>query len=366
MALQETPATFFLVLAFCLMCYGRPSETGGTPVSPATRRWAWFAGAGACAALAVTVKATAAIALPAFVVGVWAVDKAQRRAAVMAVCGGMAAVLAAYAVVWYAPHHHELARMGAYYARHQYLPHSAVSLWLNVRRGLVGDAGGAFRGVVPYLMAMALVPFGVGILAPWRKNRRSPTELAMVVWWVCGIVLCLLSSYAPSRYYVLFLPTLAGVSAIRLAQMTPKVRAAAVCLFAAMSCGWLSWTYLERTSNLIQAQEALAQALAFSPGSGFAPGCVIIGDFAPVVCLGTSFRAAPVQPGLSNDDHPVERLHASYVAVTRAPVWRNWWREHYPDLAAQGDETIVLKAGANREYTVDIYPAPVANPELGL
>ena len=61
----------------------------------------------------------------------------------------------------------------------------------------------------------------------------------------------------------------------------------------------------------------------------------MIGEFAPALCLDTNIRAAPVQPGLSNDDRPVERLHATYVCITRASVWEHWWQSRYPDSCSR-------------------------------
>jgi 4-amino-4-deoxy-L-arabinose transferase-like glycosyltransferase len=352
MALQETPATFFLVLAACLACYGWPSETGGTPMLPTARGWIWLAGAGACAAIAVTVKATAVIALPAFVIGALAVDRAQRRAAIGAVCGGMAIVFVVYAVVWYLPNHAELSRMGAYYASHQYRPHSAMSLWLNVRRGFVGDSGGALRGLAPYLLVNATVPFSLAVATILRIKRREPIELILYLWLLCGFIFCLLSSYAPSRYYVLFFPALAGLAAIHLSGIQKTDRSIITGVFLLSSWFWLVLGLVRAPTNRLDAASSMWGNLPM--------GSVVVGDFAPELCLNTKFKAAPVQPGLSNDDHPVERLHATHIAVTHAPVWENWWRRRYPTIITPKHKVLTVFVGDENDYEVWLYS--VAEP----
>ena len=80
----------------------------------------------------------------------------------------------------------------------------------------------------------------------------------------------------------------------------------------------------------------------------------MIGEFAPALCLDTSIRAAPVQPGLSNDDRPVERLRADYVAVTRAPIWEHWWQSRYPASSSRRiGRTLAL--GGSRHEVVSVY-----------
>jgi hypothetical protein len=271
-------------------------------------------------------------------------------------------VFATYGALWYAPHHAELSRMAAYYGSHQYRPHSLHSLWLNVRRGLVGDRGGALRGALPYLLAMVPVQVVLALVSVRRGERLGPVQAALWTWLAGGLAFCLVSSYAPSRYYVLFLPALAGIAACGLMRMPQRIHLVVVGLFLIVSGAWIGRAFIERTNNLVLAQTALVQATEAKldpPRVGdfpsLRPGSVIVGDFAPAFCLGTSFQAAPVQPGLSNDDRPVERLHAGYIAVTRAPVWENWWRGHYPGIIRPENIEMSVEVGANREYVVDIY-----------
>ena len=105
---------------------------------------------------------------------------------------------------------------------HQIQPHSWHSLGMNVRRGLIGGE----RGVVPFLLATLPVPC---LLAIWAlTRRRTPADRYLTLWLAGGLLFCLLSSYAPSRYYVLFLPPLAGLAARGLVELKRPVQAAAV------------------------------------------------------------------------------------------------------------------------------------------
>ena len=214
LALQETPTVFWLVLAFALWAYGV--------------KWA----SGAALAVAVVFKGLAIIALPAL----WIPTQAQAptlpkregeefaawRASLSSLAGrtpakqggGFLLALALYLAAWYGPHHADLSRMAAYYGAHQIQPHSAVSVWLNFRRGLIGGE----RGAVPYLLALMPVPCLITAWGTAKWRDWMPADRYLAVWLACGLVFCLLSSYAPSRYYVLFLPPLVGLAARGAAQ----------------------------------------------------------------------------------------------------------------------------------------------------
>jgi hypothetical protein len=84
-------------------------------------------------------------------------------------------------------------------------------------------------------------------------------------------------------------------------------------------------------------------------------GSIVVGEFAPALCLDTPFAAAPVQPGLSNDVQPAESLHATAVAVTRAPYWERWWQVHEPGVSHSSGRVATVTLGGPRYYTVDIY-----------
>ena len=63
------------------------------------------------------------------------------------------------------------------------------------------------HGVFPYLLATLPVPC---LLAGWGtrqwKNLDKRGSVSRMLWLAGSLLFCLLSSYAPSRYYVLFLP----------------------------------------------------------------------------------------------------------------------------------------------------------------
>ena len=329
LALQETPTVFWLVLAWALCVMGRKAQPGRTQTL-------LFALAGAAAAVAVVCKPLAALALPGLAVGVWRNGKAAGLA--------FAAVLSLYGLLWYAPHHVELARMGHYYRTHQFQPHALSSVWLNVRRGFVDPE----RGALPYLLRLLPAPC---LLIVSRLRRLDPV---FTVWFLGGLAFCLLSSYAPDRYYVLFLPALCGLAAVRAARLPRWGQGLALGLFVLSSGFWYVRAWDGRSWAHRDASRTLTQTLP--------AGSVVIGDMAPALCLDTRFRAAPVQPGLSNDDRPVERLGATHIAVTRAPDWQRWWRAHYPAIVQPGHLVVTLALHGRLHLVVDVYQVKERTP----
>ena len=316
LALQETPTVFWLTLGFALWTYGVK----------------WLPGA--AIAVAIVFKGLALIALPSLF---------ARRSALARENWGGGVLLFLYLALWYAPHHAELARMATFYRVHQMQPQSLMSLWLNLRRGLIGGE----RGVVPFLLALLPVPCLLAVWKFWQRHTWTDADKYLFIWLACGLLFCLLSSYAPSRYYVLFLPPLAGLAARGLADWKRPVRIAAAALFLVTSGVWYGLAWTGRTDTRREASGELARLLP--------PGSVVIGEFAPALCLDTPFAAAPVQPGLSNDDHPVERLHAAAVVVTRTPFWQNWWSARYPGIIQPSHKIATLTLGGSRRYMEDVY-----------
>ncbi len=325
LALQETPCALCLTLAFALWALGQANE----------RPARWCVMAGLCLALAASVKMLALLAAPAFVL-------TGSRTARGAALAGLTIGLALYAALWYAPHAPELSRMMTYYRVHQMQPHSLMGVLWNVRRGCVGDRMGWLRGIVPCLWVTVPMPCILGL----RGLRRplEPTRVLLSLWLAFGVFFCLLSSYAPSRYYVLFLPALAGLAGMGMVCLTVRAQRAAACVFLLTSAFWYGQSWQARTWTLAQGSRALAQALP--------PGSVVAGDMAPALCLGTPLRAAPVQVGLSNCERPIERLRADYLAVTRAPVYENWWRARYPQIVQPPRRVATITL---RERLVDVY-----------
>ena len=352
LALQETPTVFWLVLSFTLWAYGRAGEDP-------QRRALLLGLAGASFGIALTVKALAIMALPAFVwawilpspfprLGYWGKGEGGEPQRAGRGLLGFGLVLAVYAMFWYAPHHAELTRMGAYYRAHQYQPHSGRTVWLNIRRGVIGGE----RGVFPYLLAFLPIPV---LLAGWGMARRSDAVTKVLLCWLLGdLAFCLLSTYAPDRYYVLFLPALAGLAACGAARLGRPWQLASVALFLT-TCGiWYGLAWTGRTYDRRDTAQRLTHLLP--------PGSILVGNDAPALCLDTAFAAAPVQPGLSNDDHPVERLHANFVLVTRAPSWQEWWHSHYPNIVQPSHRVTTISQGGFRHYVVDIYAVGPKGP----
>ena len=57
---------------------------------------------------------------------------------------------------------------------------------------------------------------------------------------------------------------------------------------------------------------------------------------APGLSLDNSFRAIHVQPGLANDDKPVERFAGSprYIVILDGRWKERYWLQNYPELVA--------------------------------
>jgi len=330
-ALQETPTVFWLVLAFTLWTFAATQNE--------RRKALFYALAGSSVGAAVIFKSLAGLAIPVLFAGV---EKKAHKALLSA--GAFLLVLAFYVGLWYIPHHAELSRMTTYYRVHQIQPHSLVGLWLNIRRGLVKGE----LGVVPYLLATLPVPC---LLAGWgvlRRREWSSADRFLAYWLAGGLLFCLLSSYAPSRYYVLFLPALMGLAARQLGVLKRPGQIAAVCVFLVTSMLWLGAAWFERSFAQSEARKELTRILPIRS--------VVIGDFAPTLCLGTPFASTTVQPGLANDDHPVERLKATHVLVVRnAANWQTWWRGHYPDVMQPSHKLTSFEFGGSRHFIVDLY-----------
>jgi len=357
LALQETPTVFWLVLAFTLWAYG-------------ARRPTLYALAGLSVGAAAVFKGLALLAVPALVVGEPAPPQAAsppetggaRVLGKMAdltslssrfgrtpseagrwVLSGLLLGLALYVALWYLPHHAELARMATFYRVHQMQPRSWSGLGLNVRRAFIGGE----RGLFPYLLALLPVPCALAGWGLWKRAGWDGAGRFFALWLACGLLFCLLSSYAPSRYYVLFLPALAGLAARGLMQMRRPIQALAIAVFLLTGAAWYGAAWSGRSYARRDAGRELARLLP--------TGSIVIGEFAPTLCLDTPFAAAPVQPGLSNDERPVERLKATHVAVTRVAIWQNWWRTRYPDVIQPSHLIATFDLGGARHYRVDVY-----------
>ncbi len=329
LALQETPTVFWLTASFALWAMG---------VQTPRRRL--LALAGAAAGMAFLCKALAIVFFPALC---WGFLRSGRGGWMAA--GGLALVLICYGVFWYVPHHAELARMGDYYRRHQFLPHSIRSLWLNIRRAGVGNRAGVLRGAAPYLLLFVPVPCVLAISRLRGFASKSLGEQVLWMWLAGGVLFCCVSSYAPDRYYVLFLPAACGLAGVAFAALGPVRQRVFGLTACVVNVFWLGTAWHGRTWTARDNARVLSRLL---PARS-----VVIGDMAPAACLGTTLDAVPVQAGLSNDRRPVETLGADYLAVTRAPVYTQWWRTRYPQVVQPRRRMVSLAVGTR--WIVDVY-----------
>ncbi|MDR3708636.1 MAG: glycosyltransferase family 39 protein [Capsulimonadaceae bacterium] len=307
LALMETPVVCCLAAAFaCLAIRG----AGG--------RLVWVFAAGLLLALAVAIKPLALLILPAFAV----YAGAGRTKDLGVLAGGLAVFGGAYWIVAVAPHVAALVRMNGYYAHHQYLPHSAAGVARNIKRALwTGRQDGLLRTMLS-LWPMGTALGGLGIVSACK--RRQPADLLLLCWLLVPAGFWVVTSYTPSRYYVLIMPALAGLAGVRLARAS-RLQMAILLTVAVLIDGVTLGTNLARP---IYGERTAARAL-----SGVVePGSVIAGQFAPQLAWGTTLEAVYVQPGLANDDRPVERSRASYVLVTDSAYWNRYWDHAYPGL----------------------------------
>ena len=355
LALQETPALFWIVLALWLIG-PLTRNNGGTgqnsPPAPnsggAGLRDFGVALAGACIIAAYATKSLSMIAAPAVAVAVWSplLSKERVRVRFLAFAIGLAVAGAGLiAVTW--PHHAEIARMSRYYLGHQILPHTATSLWLNIRRGFVDPQ----KGVLPYLLATMPVSMILAAIA-FRRSRPVEIDPVPVIWLACGLAFCLLSRYAPSRYYVLLMPALCWLAAIGWCGLPrPRLRQLALAAAVVVSLCWIGWSWGHRSSSLLLANTDLDNRVR--------PTGLVLGEFAPEVFDGMDVPTVPLQPGLSNDDHPIERLRPEYITVCRSPYWRGWWQARYPWLIDGRHRVGTVQLGGHGQYIVDIYKVNV-------
>jgi 4-amino-4-deoxy-L-arabinose transferase-like glycosyltransferase len=330
LALIETPEVFFITLAFFL--------------TTLPKKGVW---AGIALGIGAIVKSTALLAAPALLIG------GPRRA--WPAVAGLAAALILYAALWYGPNHAALGRMNGYYAWHQYLPHSIHGVVHNLWRGLVTGAG---DGVLPYLVRFAPVTLAlalVGLSVGWRERREG--DIVLTLWFLVPIGVLLFLSYTPSRTFVLFWPALAGLAArgfgalYRDSGQTAKAGALIAVVVFLITSGWeFGMAWRDRTYTVRDDSQMLQGS---GDRIGIAPAYVCAGQMAPELSLDNTNEGLLVQPGLANDDHPVERYYISYILVTRSTYWNTWWKKAYPPIITPDHRIMTLKVG--NSYLVDVY-----------
>jgi hypothetical protein len=334
LGLMDTPAVLPLVAAF--YAFVRAVEGNEAPLEGAVKvQYHWLIGCGLLLGIAYSVRGLAALLWPVPILVCLFVHKLRPKRGTMvgAILIGLAVALIAYIVCWYLPDAAELARVNRYYIREQLLPRTLVRLGRNLAQALWGTA---FPGLLPYLLTHTPVLLGLSLCWFVCSGKKQTTTQRTLGWYLAGWLLtfwlfCAMVNYAPSRYYPMFYPAMAGLAGVTLTCWTETVQAsnrwliAAVAVWGIVNALWLGhWlthqTYVHRDSS-----RWLAHNLP--------PGSVLFGDVAPGLGIQTSFRVINLIPKLCNDDQPLERFPAAprYIVILDDQKHEKWWGEHYPE-----------------------------------
>jgi 4-amino-4-deoxy-L-arabinose transferase-like glycosyltransferase len=404
LALMDTPACLPLVCGF--YAWVRARERPG----PAGTKW--LMGCGLCLGLAYTVRGLAAVVVPVPLLLLllpalrqWQQrrqsgqelppdfqppDKAASRefslSSCLALLVGLALVLGVYLLLWYLPHHEEIARVNAYYLHHQLLPRNIHTLLANLQAALMDR----HRGVVSFLMTHSPILFLLGCIRilqnlhlQKQEQQNSANDHANYLsgWFLIMLLFVSTVDYAPSRYYVLFYPALAGLAALsldallrRAAQGGRRTPAGAVALIVAAWVGMNAYWYADWITHLTYRQRDADHWLA----AHLPANSVLLGAVAPGLCLNNRLRCVPVIEDLCNDNAPVEKFADSpcYILIldgdydgkgnppsaaqlSRAERWKErWWMRHYPDLVRPEARLHAFPAMLRPFFTIGVYPVP--------
>jgi hypothetical protein len=334
-------------------------------------RVVWLFVCGLLLGLAYTVRGLSALVWPAPLAALWWSGREMGQArwrSLGAVVSGLSAALLLYLLGWYLPHHAELARVNRYYVGEQLVPRSVAHLGRNIAQSLIGWQ----RGMMPYLLRHTPVQFGLTLLwLLWWKRSGLKTlgepQAACARYLACWLLLAMLPiccvNYAPSRYYVLFYPAMAGLAAIAVVHCADVVplrnRSVVSRLPALLLLAWglidLIWTgdwLLHLTYRQRDADRWLADHLP--------PGSVLIGAVAPGLCMNSRFPAVNVIEDLCNDDRPVERFAPAprYILILDDRWKETWWVKHYPELVAPERRMHAFPHLLRSFFTIGVYPVP--------
>ncbi len=394
----------------------------------------WLLLCGGCLGLAYTVRGLAAVIVPVPFVLLLVRREGSRRSRVrdaLLLFVGLLCVLAPYALLWYLPHRQEMAHANAYYTRQQLLPQNGHVLLENIERGLFN--GG--RGMLPYLLkhstalTLLAISYAATCLCSWagqwlgrwkqrdtqqksnlqQNNGRQEdnaglkktisTELFLAGWLLPLLILTLCVNYAPSRYYVLFYPPLAGFAAIYADQLLSRVQKclrdgaqgnrhkALAHLFVTnlFIVGWIAggvYWYADWLLHLSYRQRDADRWLA----ANLPPDSVLIGAVSPGLSMNNRFRCVNVIENLCNDEHPVEDAaptpryivlldrEAGYAPVPASSSpgiisyrdkWADRWKERYwlrryPDLVQPQRRIKAFPNMLRPFFTIGVYPVPEA------
>ena len=223
MALMDTPAALFAVLAFYAFVRGMTGEGESTTQK---QTWPWLMACGAMIALTVTVRTVCIYLLPvpfiALGIQIFRRSEQSNRRGLerdliwkgFIVLGlSIFVVFALYLLLWYWPHRAELATMSDYYRRRQ-TPTSLAHLGRNVYYAVLGDS----RALTEYLFRHTPIIFTLALLGLVFRPRTSrySVQTYLVAWLLLGWSLLASTSYSPSRYYVTTYPAMAALAAVTL------------------------------------------------------------------------------------------------------------------------------------------------------
>jgi len=248
-----------------------------------------------------------------------------------------------------------------------------------------------------------------------RAQRRLDTIRLFWLWFLIGLALLSVLRYAPTRYYLVFYVPMAGLAAVtlwRLPLLWRKLRTtrggawagfallmgpfyhvgmplywitplksvviqtallvgtvlatgalallrrlpvprgavlgrAALGAFLLISYGQTVWYFTHREHRTAG---IAAQLAALTP-----PGSVILGDWAPNVCLNGDRRAIPVLKGLANDIRPVQRFKGDYILVGDMRFQQKYWRTAAPEIVQEKNLVTVFTL---YDYKMSLYRVP--------
>jgi 4-amino-4-deoxy-L-arabinose transferase-like glycosyltransferase len=381
LALMELPAT--LIHCATLWCLSL-GTSGGLVI------------AGLLAASTLAFKATYVIFLP---VPLLALGWARRKQALPYVVGAIAG-LAIYGALWGIPHRAEIAHMTNFYRTRQSQPRSVAEAGRCVSYALFGSQRTTKRYMMYCLETQAPVVTTLGLIGllgvGWRRRKRDLLWRALVSWAALGMGSLMLTRYIPTRYFLLFLPALAGLAAItlnrlpalwRLWRTRPRTRTIGlgIPLFflsshllaptlaplfgaggsewvaAALALGILALLVARGKFRTMPHTQNVLVGLALLLNTGFLghwaathttrlrdasraigkllpPQAVVIGEAAPL-CLENRLRGVPVfYPGLANDRDPLHELRPDYLLITRVPARLKYWNRVAPKVILPTNE----------------------------
>ena len=349
----------------------------------------------------------------------------------LALLAGLILVLLAYAVLWYIPNKTEMAHVNRFYLHEQLLPRSMAQLGRNFWSAI----SHRHRGVLPFLLKHSPVllllngywlwmqgtaysqaarrkkTFGAAIShdagvdagqgqtgssqankSDLRSGLQEASDLPrtnperqcayyLAGWLFVFLVFVSVVDYAPSRYYVMFYPALAGLAAVTLNDALDVRSRRARCLLrqsliplALVWVGLNSYWYADWLGHITYRQrDADAWLAAHLPANS-----VLLGAVAPGLCLNNRFECVVMIENLCNDHAPVERFAPAprYIVILdtdsdverslRRPsqrLWANrwkekWWVKRYPAIVQHDKRLYAFPHLIRRYFTVGVYAVP--------